>query len=83
MAKKATYGSTKRFGARYGKRLKERFGKIEEEQRKKHKCPYCNYEKVKREAVGIWLCEKCGAKFTSKAYTVAKPTSIKKEVEEE
>ncbi|MBC8495399.1 50S ribosomal protein L37ae [archaeon] len=83
MAKKATYGSVKRFGSRYGKRLRDRYGAIEAEQRKKHKCPYCHYENVKREAVGIWKCEKCNSKFTSKAYTVTKPPVIKVEVEEE
>ncbi|MBU0472473.1 MAG: 50S ribosomal protein L37ae [Nanoarchaeota archaeon] len=83
MAKKATYGSVKRFGSRYGKKTRDRFGAIEVEQRKKHKCPYCNYERVRREAIGIWKCEKCETKFTSKAYTVAKPTAIKLEVNEE
>jgi len=83
MAKKATYGSVKRFGSRYGKRLRDRYGAIEAEQRKKHKCPYCNYVKVKRVAIGIWSCNKCGAKFTSKAYTVAKSPTIKAEVKEE
>jgi len=79
MAKKATYGSVKRFGSRYGKRLRDRYGAIETEQRKSHKCPYCNYEKVERQAVGIWKCDKCGSKFASKAYTVAKPVTIKQE----
>lgn len=84
MAKKATYGSVKRYGSRYGKRVRDRYGKIEQEQRKSHKCPYCNYEKVKREAVGIWKCQKCDAKFTSKAYTVEKAPAIRiEEVEEE
>ncbi len=66
------YKSTKRFGPRYGRKLKERFGKIEIEQRKKHKCPYCSAPKVKRIAIGIWQCRKCGSKFTGKAYSVTK-----------
>jgi len=82
MAKKTTYGSTKRFGPRYGKKMRERFGAIESQQRKNHKCPYCRYDTVKRLSKGIWQCSKCNAKFTSKAYTVAKPTQIKVEVEE-
>lgn len=77
MAKKATFGSVKRFGSRYGKRLRDRYGLIETEQRKSHKCPYCHYEKVKREAVGIWMCEKCKTKFTGKAYTIGKQTALK------
>jgi ribosomal protein L37AE/L43A len=28
--------------------------------------------RVKRVAVGIWFCKKCKAKFTGKAYTLAK-----------
>ena len=65
-------GSVKRFGARYGRKLKVKFSKIETEQRKLHKCPYCNKVAVKRIAVGIWNCKKCKAKFTGKAYSVSK-----------
>ncbi len=80
MAEIEKYGSVKRFGARYGRRLKERFGKIELEQRKKQKCPYCSALKVKRIAVGIWECRGCGVKFAGKAYSVGKKiTSEKKE----
>ncbi len=88
-------GSVKRFGARYGRKLKLKFSKIETEQRKLHKCPYCNKIAVKRIAVGIWNCKKCHAKFTGKAYSVSKkiitkeaqemveePEIIKEEIEE-
>lgn len=71
----------KRFGARYGKSLKLRYGKIEALQKEKYKCPYCNAPKVKRISVGIWECKKCGSKFTGKAYTIKK--SVKKEEKEE
>lgn len=77
MAKKTTYGSTKRFGSRYGKTTKDKFGKIETEQRKSHKCPYCSRASVKREALGIWVCKHCNSKFTSKANTVAKLPKLK------
>ena len=76
------YGSTKRFGPRYGRKLKERFGKIEAEQRKKQKCPYCSALKVKRVAIGIWECKKCKAKFTGKAYSISKKITSKEESEE-
>ena len=89
-------GSVKRFGARYGRKPKIRFSKIETEQRKLHKCPYCSKIAVKRVAVGIWKCKKCDAKFTGKAYSVLKkiitkegkiaeeePTIIKEEIEAE
>ncbi len=67
----------KRFGARYGTRVRDRLEAIEKLYRgKKHKCPYCNYVNVKREAVGIWHCSKCTATYTSKAYTSGKAESI-------
>ncbi len=68
--KKAKNPSMKRFGTRYGRTVKEKYGEVEKEQRKEHKCPYCNYEKVSRKASGIWTCEKCDAKFANKAYSV-------------
>jgi large subunit ribosomal protein L37Ae len=76
-------GSAKRFGVRYGSRPKHKFAKIEKEQRKSHKCPYCNYLKVKRVAVGIWNCKKCGSKFTGKAYSILKPVFFKETEAEE
>ena len=64
--------STKRFGSRYGTKLRKKVAKIEELQKKTYKCPYCNYEKVKRLFIGVWNCKKCGAKFSGKAYTIGK-----------
>ncbi len=75
MAKQGKLGSAKRFNARYGRRVKHKLAKVEAIQRKNHKCPYCHAEKVKRIAMGIWECKKCGSKFTGKAYTIAKPTA--------
>ena len=74
-------GSVKRFGARYGRKLKLKFSTIEAEQRKLHKCPYCSKIAVKRVAVGIWKCKKCNAKFAGKAYSISKKITAK-EVEE-
>jgi len=65
-------GSVKRFGARYGRRTKEKLAKIEAIQKGKHKCPYCHALRVKRLSAGIWHCKKCGAKFTGKAYSLKK-----------
>ena len=62
--------SIKRFGPRYGRRVKAKFQHIETQQRAKYKCPYCNKLSVKRQAVGIWHCNKCEVKFAGKAYTV-------------
>ncbi len=72
MTKIKGLGSIKRFGPRYGRTVKLKLAKIEKEQRKKHKCPYCSSLQVKRISVGIWFCRKCRAKFTGKAYTIAK-----------
>ena len=78
---KSGLGSVKRFGARYGRKLKLKFSKIETEQRKLHKCPYCNKTAVKRVAVGIWHCRKCNATFTGKAYSVSKKILTKETIE--
>nr|MCK4930314.1 50S ribosomal protein L37ae [Nanoarchaeota archaeon] len=83
MVKRATYGSVRRLGSRYGRTVRFKLGKIEAEQRKKHKCPYCNYVKVRRVSAGIWHCKKCGATFTNKAYTVGKISPIKQVIEKE
>ena len=84
MKTKENLGSVKRFGARYGRKPKLKFSKIETEQRKLHKCPYCHKIAVKRIAVGIWGCRKCNAKFTGKAYSVSKKIMIKEaEIAEE
>ena len=74
-------GSVKRFGPRYGRKPKLKFSKIEAEQRKLHKCPYCSKVAVKRLAVGIWQCRKCNIKFSGKAYSVAKKITFKEEIE--
>lgn len=63
--------STGRFGARYGIKLRKRVREIEEQQKSKQTCPYCNKKgSVKRLSFGVWECKKCGSKFTSKAYMV-------------
>ncbi len=67
-------GAVKRFGVRYGRTPKHNMARIEDEQRKKQKCPYCLKNKVIRLATGIWQCNKCNAKFTGNAYYLgAKP----------
>jgi len=66
-----------RFGARYGRTIRERLATVEAGYRGKHKCPYCAYTKVTRKAAGIWSCGKCNTKFTSRAYQLTKPTPVK------
>ncbi len=62
--------SYKRFKSRYGKKVKEKFAKMERQHKGYKECPYCHYKSVKRISAGIWQCEKCGAKFTAGAYSV-------------
>lgn len=63
-------GSAGRFGARCGKRLRQKIAGIEKVQRQPQQCPYCNRKTAGRLSAGIWICRKCGSKFTSKAYRV-------------
>ncbi len=80
MAEQArSYGSVKRFGVRYGTKLKGKIDKIETERRQSTKCPHCHYDHVKRLYAGVWYCTKCKSKFTGKAYTIGKPAGIKAE----
>jgi large subunit ribosomal protein L37Ae len=60
--------SAGRFGPRYGRRIRKKIIKIESQQRIKQKCPFCEKERTKRLAKGIWKCEKCEKKFASNTY---------------
>ena len=62
--------SAGRFGARYGRRVRQNIIDIEKKQKKKHECPYCFSLTTKRLAAGIWSCKKCETKFTGKAYEI-------------
>ena len=79
MALDKSVASGKRFGTRYGRMIRHKFARIEQEQRKNHTCPYCKAEKVSRLAVGIWQCKNCNSKFTGKAYTILKKSVTKEE----
>jgi len=56
-------GPAGRFQARYGVRARSRLRNIELIQRKKHICPSCKHNTVKRVSTGIYSCKKCGIKF--------------------
>ena len=62
--------SAGRFGPRYGKTVKNRLVKVEEKQRKKQKCPFCNKIGIKRLANGIWKCPRCEKKFAHNTYYI-------------
>ncbi|MEM1988561.1 MAG: 50S ribosomal protein L37ae [Candidatus Woesearchaeota archaeon] len=70
MANEIKGNPTKRFGARYGLKVRKRAEAVEKMSRKTYRCPYCGKIAVKRVAVGIWQCRKCNSKFTGYAYTV-------------
>jgi len=62
-------GTAGRFGARYGRRIRNKVKKVEEKQKQKQKCPNCGLIRAKRVSLGIYLCNKCGSKFSGRAYT--------------
>ena len=68
MVKSKKTKSSGRFGARYGKRVRDKLVNVESKQRKKQKCPLCGRLGVKRLSKGIWKCPKCSKKFAGGTY---------------
>lgn len=68
MPKEKSSDSSKRFGARYGRKIRKKVSEIEEKQREKYECPKCKSQELKRESSGIWICQKCGTKKAGGAY---------------
>jgi len=60
--------SAGRFGARYGKKIRNRLVKVETKQRVKQLCPLCKRTGAKRLSKGIWKCSKCDKKFAGGTY---------------
>jgi large subunit ribosomal protein L37Ae len=56
------------FGARYGTVARKRYVEIVTGMRRRHECPRCRIQSVRRLSVGIWLCRKCGYRFAGGAY---------------
>jgi large subunit ribosomal protein L37Ae len=63
--------SAGRFGVRYGTRVRRKITEVENIQRKKQSCIFCNGT-VKRVSSGIWHCKKCNKKFAGHAYFIKK-----------
>ncbi len=74
--------SAKQYGVRYGRRLKEKIGKIAQARKLSDTCPYCRYKKIERLAAGIWFCNKCQSKFTGRAYVIGKRIEEVEELKE-
>ncbi|MCR4327169.1 MAG: 50S ribosomal protein L37ae [Nanoarchaeota archaeon] len=60
--------SAGRFGARYGKTVRDKLVKVETKQKVKQKCPFCEKEGVKRISKGVWKCSRCEKKFASNTF---------------
>jgi large subunit ribosomal protein L37Ae len=59
----------KGLGARYGIKPRKQFTQIHHLMKQKRKCPECGGSII-REAVGIWVCKKCGIKIAGTAYDI-------------
>jgi large subunit ribosomal protein L37Ae len=68
MARTKKVGSTGRFGPRYGAKLRRRVLDIEKKRNEPTRCPSCATRALKRQAVGLWKCTKCGILFAGGAY---------------
>lgn len=75
MVRKKRVGAAGRFGARYGKKVRQAVVEIGKMKKQRHICPKCNMPYVRRLSAGIWKCKKCGTKFAGLAYV---PATIKK-----
>lgn len=57
--------SSKRFGSRYGSRIRKN---VDEAEDRDFNCPECGSDNVDRNSAGVWECGKCGNKFAGGAY---------------
>jgi len=69
MGRTKKVGPTRGLGPRYGSTVRKRYIKIVTEMKKPHRCPQCQFTRVKRVSVGVWKCGKCGFTFAGGAYT--------------
>lgn len=70
MGRTKVVGIVGRYGARYGSTLRKKVKEVLEKRYAPHICPFCAHRgKVVRISTGIWICKKCGAKWTGGAYT--------------
>lgn len=68
MARTKKVGSTGKLGARYGAKLRRRVLDIEKKRNEPNRCPACATRALKRQAVGLWKCNKCNLLFAGGAY---------------
>jgi len=60
--------SAGRFGSKYGKGIRDEIVAIEKLSKATYECPSCHKKGLRRESMGIWVCKKCGKKYTGKAF---------------
>jgi len=60
----------KGLSTKFGGTVRKRFSRVIFVKRMRRSCPSCGSRRLKREAVGIWTCRKCGFKVASEAYDV-------------
>ncbi len=68
MGRTKKVGSTGRFGARYGFKLRRIVKRIEDKKKAYHVCPRCGTKRVKWVSVGLWHCRFCDYKFAGGAF---------------
>ncbi len=61
-------GTAGRLGIRYGVGIRKRVRAVDARLNQEIACPFCGFAKIKREAAGLFHCNKCDAKFTGGAY---------------
>ena len=57
-----------KFRSGFGVRVRKKYNKIEEIQRKRQISPFYSKARAKRIAAGIWICMKTGRIFAGPAY---------------
>jgi large subunit ribosomal protein L37Ae len=67
-AKKKKIGAAGKFGAGYGRNVRNRYNVIEASQRQSQPSPFHPKGRAKRIAAGIWKCTKTGKVFAGHAY---------------
>jgi len=69
MGRTKVVGIAGRYGARYGATLRKKVKEVLEKRYAPHTCPFCGHKgRVTRISTGIWMCKKCGMKWTGGAY---------------
>lgn len=55
---------------RYGVKQVAKYDSIRRKQKLLVRCKFCDFKRVKRQAVGLWKCGKCDIKYAGDAYEI-------------